>query len=148
MWSKRITEKVLDTLVLCSYIKSVRYLGQGSPPRALVQPVLQWHPEDLIFYYPEKQRGKKGTASLWEECPDLFCVWMCKLQQMMHLAIMFFAYISRNNNSQTANISLNSHQTAACHMVTQQGGSRKREERMTLPMGRYMPLKLTASFFF
>lgn len=48
-------------------------------------------------------------------------MWMCKLQQMMRLAIMFFAYISRNNSSQTANILLNSHRMTMCHTVTQQG---------------------------
>lgn len=54
----------------CSYIKSVSYLGQGSPPGAFVQPVLQWHPGDLIFYYPEKQRGeKKGSCILMGRLP-------------------------------------------------------------------------------
>lgn len=55
------------------------------------------------------------------ECPAWCYMWMCKLQQMMHLAIMFFAYISRNNSSQTANILLNSHRMTMCHTVTQQG---------------------------
>lgn len=55
------------------------------------------------------------------ECPARCYMWMCKLQQMMHLAIMFFAYISRNNSSQTANILLNSHRMTMCHTVTQQG---------------------------
>lgn len=55
------------------------------------------------------------------ECPAQCYMWMCKLQQMMHLAIMFLAYISRNNSSQTANILLNSHRMTMCHTVTQQG---------------------------
>lgn len=64
MWSKRVTEILLHILVLCSCIKSVSYLGQGSPPRAFVQPVAQGGPGDLIFYCPEKQRDKKRHCIL------------------------------------------------------------------------------------
>lgn len=80
-----------------------------------------WANSQLVSRLECVRKSNPGCRRGRRECPARCYMWMCKLQQMMHLAIMFFAYISRNNSSQTANILLNSHTMTMCHTVTQQG---------------------------
>lgn len=94
-------------------LETMLFESSTGPPQALENSQLLSRLEHVRNFNP----GCRGRR----ECPAQCYMWMCKLQQMMHLAIMFLAYISRNNSSQTANILLNSHRMTMCHTVTQQG---------------------------